>query len=176
MNGVVFLDTETTGLDPDRHEIWDLAYIIDGEETVFQLDPDLSKADPFALTVGRFYERRPFWYTLRDGKPSHVVAQTVVQDLKGRHIVGAVPSFDDAFLKRFVSAHRLPVTWHYHLIDVEALAVGYLSAQGLDYPLTLPWDSEMLSRWVEVDPNNFERHSALGDARWAKAVYEKVMG
>jgi DNA polymerase III epsilon subunit-like protein len=175
MSDVVFLDTETTGLDPDRHEIWDLAYIIDGSERQWFLHPDLSAADPFALKIGRYFSRHPDW--LQENKPiqsAGYVARTLVKDLRDRHIVGAVPSFDDAFLKRFVAAHRLPVTWHYHLIDVEALALGYMAAR--NRVMALPWNSEDLSRAVGVEPNDFERHSALGDARWAKAIYERVVG
>lgn len=179
MDNLAFLDTETTGLDPDRHEIWDLAYIIDGEEKVFEMDPDLSKADPFALDIGRFYERRPRWHgDIPDPDCTAAgngwVALQVAHDLKGRHIVGAVPSFDDAFLKRFMAKHQLPVTWHYHLIDVETLAVGFLAFEG--GAMTLPWNSEVLSLAVGVDPLQFERHTALGDARWAKAIYEKIVG
>lgn len=31
-------------------------------------------------------------------------------------------------------------------------------------------------RAVGVDPDRFEKHTAIGDARWAKACYEAVMG
>jgi hypothetical protein len=39
-----------------------------------------------------------------------------------------------------------------------------------------PWDSEVLSRAVGVDPNAYERHTALGDARWARDIYDAVTG
>ncbi len=38
-----------------------------------------------------------------------------------------------------------------------------------------PWDSNKLSLAVGVDPDDFDRHTALGDARWAKAIYERVI-
>jgi hypothetical protein len=78
--------------------------------------------------------------------------------------------------------------WHYHLIDVEALAAGWIAAQSGPVPILIaganvglvsgrpPWRSEELSRAVGVDPDDFDRHTALGDARWAKAIYEAVMG
>jgi hypothetical protein len=56
-SNVVFLDTETTGLDPDRNEIWDLAFIRDGKEYEYKFSPDLTRADPIALKIGHFYER-----------------------------------------------------------------------------------------------------------------------
>lgn len=102
----------------------------------------------------------------------------------GRHIVGAVPSFDEERLRRQYRdrGHALETQfpWHYHLIDVEALMVGYLlgRAENEGYiELDLPWRSDSLSLLVGIDPpRGSDRHSALGDARWAKAIYEKIMG
>lgn len=175
MDNIVFLDTETTGLDPDRHEIWDLAYIIDGRERQWFIEPDLATADPLALKIGHYFDRFPGWVGKTDTLRSpNFIAKALVTNLRDRHIVGAVPSFDDAFLKRFVHRWGFPVTWHYHLIDVEALAVGYLAHRGVT--TFLPWNSEQLSGDIGVNPIDFERHTAIGDARWAKAIYEKIVG
>lgn len=57
---LAFVDCETTGLDPDRHEVWEVALILraDAGETsqVWQLPVDLGRAEAKALEVGRFYE------------------------------------------------------------------------------------------------------------------------
>jgi len=87
--------------------------------------------------------------------------------------------------------------WHYHIIDVEALAAGWVAAavsgtandgtrgtHRVERPDGTvnnidgrpPWNSNDLSLAVGVNPADFERHTALGDARWAKAIYEAVMG
>jgi len=74
--------------------------------------------------------------------------------------------------------------WHYHLIDVENLAVGYLFGrhpvtQALKVPdpvLALPWDSDRLSEQVGVTPPTDERHTAMGDVRWAMALYDACTG
>lgn len=63
---LVFVDTETTSLRPDRRA-WDIALIVrrpgepDREYQWFvdDLALDLGNADPFALKIGRFYERHP---------------------------------------------------------------------------------------------------------------------
>jgi hypothetical protein len=211
VSGPVFVDCETTGLDPDRHEIWELAIISNDDEWVWQLPVDLSRADPTGLRIGRFYERRAqvdsmgavaalhrVAYPRADGwsKLSVVrdTAQSVAFLLDGHHMVGAVPSFDAAFLSRWLRAHGQAPTWSYHLIDVEALAAGYIVGQFTaiqevgknpesDGPTQEeamsaipPWDSEELSRAVGVDPDDIDRHTALGDARWAKHLYEAVLG
>jgi hypothetical protein len=76
-------------------------------------------------------------------------------------------------------AHGMCPSWHYHLIDVEALAVGYLMREriraGFDGSM-LPWKSDELSAELGITVTDEERHTALGDARWARAIYDQVMG
>lgn len=203
---LAFVDLETTGLDPDRHEIWEIGLILrlDGAdmEYAWQLPVDLSRADPMGLRVGRFYERRrkiggmapvaslhrvkyPTDEQFAKAGPLPVsdTAETIANLLDGCHLVGAVPSFDAAFLGPWLRSHGQAATWHYHLVDVEALAAGWLAA-GHDLAFgppvrdkcQPPWNSNELSAAVGVDPEQFDRHTALGDARWARAIYDAVMG
>jgi hypothetical protein len=69
---------------------------------------------------------------------------------------------------------RIPDPWHYHLIDVENLVAGYLAARGELIPP--PWKSDQLSAAVGVDPNDFGRHTAMGDVLWTRAQWDAVMG
>ena len=122
---------------------------------------------------------------LHPGDSIHRFADLV----RGRHLVGAVPSFDAERLGALARRHIDPIDlpWHYHLIDVETLAVGFLCGLGAlhtDYRRPswwklreLPWHSDDLSRGVGVQPPApDERHTALADARWAKRLYEAVLG
>ena len=185
MSTVVFLDTETTGLDPERHQIWEIGIIADRVEYEFHLPVNLAKADPTGLRIGRFYERRKALEKPWVGRVAEVsrwradaakwetatpldMAEMVASVLDGKHMVGAVPSFDAGFLKPWLNAHGHAATWHYHLVDVEALAAGKLG-------LAPPWKSYDLYRAVGVDPDQFDQHTALGDARMARAVYQAVL-
>lgn len=183
---VIFCDTETSGLDPERHEIWEVALIDEKSEERYLLGIDETKADLIALNIGGYHERHPHGRSsegvkgVDDLMGASGVAKAVARDTHGRHIVGAVPDFDARFLTKLLTAHgRLP-SWHYHLIDVEALMVGRIMGTNLvqdnDIQITLPWSSRDLSRLVGVDIDQFEAHTALGDARWAKACFEAVMG
>lgn len=173
MSSVVFVDTETTGLDPFTHEIWDLAIIeSNGGEFEYHFPVNLTKADPKALQVGRYYERTGDLGWEWDSPKSWV--HQIARQLDGKHLVGACPWFDAQFLRHFLLYHGHQATWRYHHIDIEALAVGYLAARG--ETVDLPYHSKDLSRRVGVDPDMFDAHTAIGDARWAKAVYEKILG
>lgn len=236
MTTLCFIDTETTGLDPVRHEIWEVACVIrerldSGQnadtEHVWQLPVDLARADTIALNIGHFQERR--W---RGGggvggdwqgrNPITKEAGYVVGwDAMGRwaaefarltwgaHLIGCVPSFDENRLERLLRKHGACPGWHYQPIDVETLAAGYVigrargialaalsdpqanevrMACGIDAPsigrfrgaldaqktAELPIDSEAISREVGVDPDKFDRHTALGDVLWARAIWDAV--
>jgi DNA polymerase III epsilon subunit-like protein len=185
---LVFVDTETTSLRPDRRA-WEVALIVrtPGEpdaEFVWMVHVDgghLSNADLYALRVGRFHDRHPAAFAgLADGPPpadtEWRVAREVERLTRGAHLVGAVPNFDAEVLAAMLRRHGLLPAWHYHLIDVEALAVGYLAgATDSQFSVPLPWSSEELSRAVGVEPAPPEvRHTALGDARWARDVFDAV--
>ena len=202
MSGICFIDTETTGLDPDRHAIWEVALITpDGDEHVWQFPVDEMAADPFALDIGRYWDRR--WGTDNDvsvlnaiyeahnaksrrknfpdeGRafgPGSLWARHFRDLTAGCHLAGAVVSFDEERLRRLLHSLGVLHRWHYHLIDVEALAVGYLAA-GSRHPaqsLTPPWKSDSLSAALGIKISDEDRHTALGDARWAKAIYDAVM-
>jgi len=173
---LAFVDTETTGLDPDLHEIWEVGLIIDDREYVWQLPVDLGRADAVALRISHYHECRGTFLTdLRE------FAEGFADLTRGRHLVGAVPSFDEERLRKLLRANGACPEWHYHLIDVEALAVGYLHGCNADHGRLdtpkLPWRSDDLSRACGVEPpGDDERHTALGDARWAKRLYEAICG
>jgi len=198
---LAFIDTETTGLDPDRHNIWEVALITpDGSEHVWQFPVDEMSADPFALNIGRYWDRRwdTDWQEIRpldaiyeahnaksrrknfpdQGRaiqPSEAWCHHFRDLTAGCHLAGAVVSFDEERLRRLLHRHGVLHRWHYHLIDVEALAVGWLAGHG-DHLAPLPWKSDDLSQMLGVTVSDGDRHTALGDARWARDLYDAVMG
>jgi hypothetical protein len=208
MSEVVFVDTETTGLDHDRHEVWDIALIDDDGEHEWHIRPqNLHDADEGALRITHYYERvaaagfeekevtdgypaktrtvryPKFWSrTSRQGIASEIAVRTA-----GKHLVGAVPWFDARFLAGLLHREGFTPAWHYHMVDVEALAVGWLAggagrvwsperAEPERSSYQPPWNSDGLSFALGVATPKEDRHTAIGDARWAKAMYEAVMG
>jgi hypothetical protein len=207
MTPICALDTETTGLHPQR-QAWDIAMIRrdDNGESGWQfyVEVDLADADPFALKVGRFYDRHPYGRYLAKDLPHPFswpvtnrrlgellspseAARHVARVTHGAHIIGAVPNFDTEVLATLLRRHGLTPGWHYHLIDVEALALGWLhgraqaGAHNAGLPMEiltrLPWKSDDLAAACGVEsPDEEERHTALGDAKWALRLYDAITG
>lgn len=175
---ICFVDTETTGLDPDVHEIYEVGLITpDGEEHHWWLPVDLGKADPRALEIGNFYDRYP-----ERGDPGLEISSiwTFAKEFekltRGMHLGGCVPSFDEERLRKLLRRKGAAPGWHYHIVDVEPLMIGFIAGCGAQSMPSLPWKSADLSRSIGVDPDLFEKHTALGDARWARECYLAVMG
>ncbi|MCZ2261387.1 hypothetical protein [Isoptericola sp. QY 916] len=219
---LVFLDTETTGLALDD-DIWELAAIRrnpggDDYELHMFIQHDTNKCARlpesfFTDHLRRFPAHDRAW--TRRTAAAAINAFLEPHPKHGPvHIVGAVPNFDTeriSLLLRAELGERIRDPWHYHLIDVENLAIGALVATpprivlGFDGtaddtehaalaangrlmtvpaggPETVradfgpPWDSDEISRALGVEPPVDERHTAMGDARWARAIYDAVMG
>jgi len=190
---ICFIDTESDGIHPTRKP-WEIALILrrPGKPEITWsafVEIDLSTADLFGLNVGRFYGRHPLGQFIKfgnggvppapNGQHQYVTRRSaalrVAQLTHGAHLVGAVPHFDTEIFDRLLRDHGLAPSWHYHLCDVENLAVGYLAGQGS--PLLPPWNSDDLSEALKLDPiPEDKRHTALGDAQFAQKIWDKVMG
>ncbi len=200
---LVFLDTETTGL-ADECDVWeiglihrkpgdpteyglaeDVAVTVDIEYS-WRLCPDMATAEPTGLRIGRYYQRiGPVLSSYGPGHghlstpDAHVddrsireakfIAADLARLLDGAIIVGAVPNFDAQHLSRWLRQHNHVGTWHYHLVDVETLAAGALK-------MAPPWDFKaVLDAYGLAYKDEADRHTALGDARMVRDLYDAVM-
>ncbi len=195
MTRIVFLDTETTGVHPDRR-VWEIGMIARDDHddaatprtereyhAFVDLDGlDLGNADRRALDIGRFYQRHP---QMAGTKPIRVtdevtMLQWVEEITRDAVLVGVNVQFDaEALAARMRFWGMLPA-WRYSLVEVNSLAVGYLfsnagSGPGGVRPGPPPWRSDTVTEWLGLDPvDEAERHTALGDARHVMRVYDKV--
>ncbi|KAB2975993.1 3'-5' exonuclease [Streptomyces sp. SS1-1] len=200
---IAFVDCETTGLDPIRHMPWEVAIIRrepDGTETeyLWQIRPtraELAAAQPEALRIGGYAER----FAVPDGAAAADmlavpvvpldyldVAGRIFKALTGAVMVGSNPHFDASFLHRMLQTGATP--WHYRPVCIATLAAGRKlgmtemvrrvggTAQPSD-EVPFPFSSRDLSRWAGVEPPGpGVAHTALGDARWARDVFDAVRG
>lgn len=187
MTTYVFLDTETDGLHPGRRA-WEIGMIRRDEdgndcESRMFLPLDLKFSDPGALRIGGFWDRHPVGRKLSGSgidhsatvgtyatpcepvTSTHDAAKKVMEWTFGATIVGANPSFDTHILERLLRSEGYLPSWHYRLIDVEALTTGHfgrivgglaacMEALGLDQQ---------------------DAHTALGDAKAARAIFDTII-
>jgi oligoribonuclease (3'-5' exoribonuclease) len=160
---LIFLDTETTGLDYGRHEIWEIAWAInDGPITERVLVHSLKMADPKALDLNGYFRRHAGAIPRSDGP---WVDLDVRQILAGNTIVCANPTFDRIFM--YLRWGYEP--YHYRSIDVESMAM-----------LVFEWDrprglkdvaAELRSRsWDIPEPD----HTAGKDVEVLRACYDAL--
>ena len=157
---LVFLDTETTGLDPDRHEVWEIAFAVDDGPIVSGVVPhSLRNADPLALNLNGYYGRGVV--------PTYSDIEGMARSaLEGASIVGANPAFDAAFLR----ARWGCTPWHHRLWDVEAFAAGVL---GLDFVPGLAKTAEILRvQGYEIPEPD---HTAAGDVATLRTIFRHLM-
>jgi DNA polymerase III epsilon subunit-like protein len=199
----LFLDTETTGLDQRCHDVWEVAVIRreDGIDTeyLWQVRPNLDTADPKALEIGRYAERFIVPDTHEaaainsDGTLFRLSLPEFLFDLqdavRDAVMVGSNPAFDDKFLTKLLQANNRKIGWRYRTIDIATFAAGHLYGRaheltvqrgeptfyGKAAALAKGFRSYDLSRAVGVEPPAKDvAHTALGDARWARDVYDAV--
>ena len=160
MTKIIYCDVESTGLDPTRHVIWEMAYAVgDGPIRSSFVQHNLHNADPVALEIGRYDKRA------REPMPRYAdmlrFEDELREELDGATIVGANPAFDAAML--FARWHVAP--WHYRVLDVECYA---MPALGLAVPRGLAFLCEVFG---VLAPD----HSAAGDVRAVREVHQALV-
>lgn len=179
---VIFIDCESTGLEPGRHEPWEVAIVEeDGTEHVWCWRPRSSvveAADDLALEIGGFHNRAPADRSVDDEMSAVDAVAALTED---SILVGSNPSFDAGMLAPWLRGWGYEPAWHYRTGCVATMAYGWLhgrhDALDVDYNLPLPWRSDDLSRACGVEPPiGDERHTALGDALWVARLYRHLTG
>ncbi|MFI5934746.1 hypothetical protein [Actinoplanes sp. NPDC051494] len=184
MTTIAFIDTETTSLHYNRRA-WEIAVILrrpnqpDHEQSwlIEHQDLDLGNADLQSLRFGGFYDRHPQIFPAEGMERLHREGDAlfaVEQLTRGSIVMGSNPSFDAEVLGARMRAHGICPSWHYHLEDVPTLALGWLYGSGK--PLPEVRKSEQISLACGVDPAQYARHTALGDCRWTRDLYDAVTG
>jgi len=177
MTPIVFLDTECTGMDLDA-DIWELGALRrepDGRRSELHLflSHDVRKAmrlrEPFHSD---YVARLPDDTQLVPARQAAVMLTRFIG--YDAVVVGAVSSYDCQRLAVLFARYRMAVPpWLYTMVDVYALAAGYLQARGeaVDYPVRV----DQVSRGLGVDADHYSRHTAMGDVMFVEEIFDACM-
>ncbi len=175
---LAFVDVETTGLNPDIHEIIELGCVIVSQEGVgsgkpsfkiigeidIKIKPEhIENADPVALRVNGYDEADwVFAYSLRE-------AMITLSEKAGDAImVGHNVSFDAGFIEKAFRTTGIENKLHYHKLDTISIAFAKLH-------LNVDVDKFSLNFLCShFGIENKKAHSALSDARATFELYEKL--
>lgn len=166
----VFVDTEATGLDHERHELTEVSWVVrfeDGreEERCFFPTHTTDGADADALELTHYDEK----IAPRTKTPADQWLRLFLDDARDAVLVGAVPDFDARHLGRMCRKLGLEPTWDHHLLDVETLAMPLISP-GPEAPRSLAKTCAAL----DIPHDRDQAHGALYDARQAMRVFDRV--
>lgn len=175
---LLFLDTETTGLDPLRHEIVDIwaqrrragSLELVGEAGGLVLPAYPERSDEEALRINGFSP--DLWESL-GAEPFETVwdrVSRISQNRNGLALVGSNPRFDMGFLEAALGGERFRMWRPASIIDTVDLAQP-LKARGMIRSRSLEALCEHLDIHYEVPA-----HTARGDVLATVAVYERLMG
>lgn len=166
----VFIDTEATGLDHQRHELTEVSWIVrfeDGRQEERQFFPQhtIDGADADALELTHYHDR----IAPQPKTPASEWLTLFLEDAKDAVLVGAVPDFDAKHLEMMCRKLGLKPTWDHHLLDVETLALPFL-APGPEAPRSLAKTCAGLG----VPHDRDQAHGALYDAQQAMRAFDAL--
>lgn len=175
---LVIFDTETTGLDVGVDHIWEIAAMrVEPDGDVF--GPLVVQVQHSTLLARRLPDDFRRKYVIRHNAASAVTPDTAAKwfidhfldptaDGTKPHLAGLSVDFDTALLRRIMRGHA---PWDYRLLDVRALAIGYLAGTGhSDIPVTTDDLAQLLGVTLMWD-----RHTAEGDVRLAWSMLSKIL-
>lgn len=178
---LAFIDLETTGTNPDIHEIIEIGCIVAEQRPRSGRGPEVVKvdeldikvrpehietADPTALRVNGYNEAD--WLFATDLKSA---LETLVQKTEGTIVVGQNISFDWGFLEKGFEKTGLEHAFHdYHMLDLVSLAFAKL----YDDP---DYNQKFGLRFLceRFGVKNEKAHTALADIQATFEVYKKLL-
>ena len=131
---LIFLDSETTGLDSNKHRVIEIAFkiydseknriVVSYEAVINQPASVLAEADPRSMQINGFTEE-----LILTGKSERAVSAEIINDFNRSGIGGGSavficqnPSFDRIYFNQLVSVDmQTEFSWPYHWLDLASM-------------------------------------------------------
>ena len=203
---LLFNDNETTGLDFINDEVWQVHFLAarTGETRAFDsftrlITHDVEKMkklpekfqkihfDIWSDEANTGLVRTPFAAM----KEFLEWRESIANEGEKAHFIAANPTFDSIMLmnNQIIPFSIFYQVFDYHLIDIEALALGWLRHQELNLSWSapsvealtpresfLPFKSDDLSKALGIYNEDAHKHDAISDTEWLVAMWKAMNG
>lgn len=188
----IFLDMETTGLDPTKHRAIDVglkvvdiaAEAVKGDyQSIIRVSPEMwARRDPVSMEINGFS-----WELVNSGKETGLVSQEIIEFLSRLQIVRGKavficqnPGFDRAFFAQLVDVYTQErLLWPYHWLDLAsmywALLVQKHQRNGTPFPEAINLSKNEIAREYRLPPEQ-QPHRSMNGVNHLISCYEAVLG
>lgn len=183
MNPYLFLDTETGGLDPQRHSLLSLGLVAGDARGIAEHLEILVRHDTYAVTAGGLRVNRIDLPSHHERSLDPPAALRALDAFLDRRFAAEVPvilvghniGFDRAFLGTFLEGQgrSLEPRFSHRSIDTHSVAAALQEAGRIPPEVSLG-SSGLFAHFGILVPEG-QRHTALGDALATFALYWKLV-
>ncbi len=187
----IFLDLETTGLDPFKHRVIEIAFQVYHLPTGLRRHPSimlcaskrsLDLGDPISLQVNGFA-----WDEVCQGVTEQEVAESIktlfaeLNIQRGNSIfICQNPGFDRAFFAQLVGIYtQEELKWPYHWLDFASMYWNHRMHQIIDgqqpWPATISVSKDVIAEEFNI-PRESRPHRAMNGVEHLLNCYRKVVG
>ena len=179
-HNLAFIDLETTGLRPEKHEIIEIGCLIarqipqsgKGPKIEFVTDFEikvkpthLETAEPEALRINGYNDAD--WLFAAGLKNA---LEELADKTKDCIMVGLNVAFDWSFLEKAFADTGVENKMHFHKLEIMSMAFAKL----YDDPIAERFSLRALGDYYKIE--NPKAHTALADIRTTFEVYKKLIG
>lgn len=177
-HNLAFIDLETTGLDPSRHEIIEIGCVVVKQDwsnkdpqfsVLSELDikvkpRHIETAEPEALRINKYSEADWLFAVDLEQALQELAKQTADAIMVGQNV-----SFDWGFLQAAFAETGVSSRMHYHKLDLIPMAFIKCCKD----PKLERYNLGELSRYFGVE--NEKAHTALSDVKTTFEIYKKLV-
>ncbi len=189
----IFLDTETNGLNSQKHKIIELAFkildvktgtqVAEYQSIVFQTKEEWETADKSSLLVNGFsWDEISSKGRLKKDISTDVLTCFEKLNIKRGNAVFICqnPSFDRAFFSQLIDADiQEKLGWPYHWLDLASMYWAESIRKGEENPLCFPWKTgvskDKIALANNLPPEN-KPHRAMNGVDHLLLCYKSVVG
>ncbi|MCP5506708.1 MAG: 3'-5' exonuclease [Chlamydiales bacterium] len=188
----VFLDIETTGLDPKKHYAIDVAFkvvdfetdtLLDEYQSLIKITPEeWATHDAFSLSINGYT-----WEEVIKGKDRKTIAKEIIEIFdkhnltRGRAVfICQNPAFDRSFLSQIVTIYEQEQRqWPYHWLDLAsmhwALLVEKAHHNGTKFPKEMTLSKNEIAELFGIPPESHP-HKGINGVNHLIECYQAVLG